>query len=290
MQIVLVCLIAGAYAVNGYSRPDLSDLDDFDGPVTPTTPAAPTDTGTPATTSAPTSTVRPVAPVSPARPVVSVGTLRPLRPVVRPAAVPFGPVTRPAIFAPGAAGFVPSGLPGEGWKPYSFGYDITDEFGTRLFHNEQSDNKNAKTGTYGYRDANGIFRTVSYVADADGYRATIDTNEPGTAPGASADAVFNANPVAAPPTAPRPGGYTRTPYTGPTFTRPSFTPPAAPVNVRGPGGYTGGYAGGYGGGFRTPYAGGSGGRYGSGFGGGYSGGYGSGYSGRSTSPALLPRT
>ncbi|KAH7966030.1 hypothetical protein HPB49_013190 [Dermacentor silvarum] len=191
---MLVCLAAGAYAVNGYGRPDLSDLDDFDGPVTPTTPAAPTGTGTPATPSTPTSTVRPVAPVSPARPAVPVGTLRPLGPVVRPGAVPFAPARRPAIFAPGAGVFVPSGLPGEEWKPYSFGYDTTDEFGTRLFHNEQSDNKNAKTGTYGYRDANGIFRTVSYVADADGYRATIDTNEPGTAPGASADAVFNANP------------------------------------------------------------------------------------------------
>ncbi|KAH7966085.1 hypothetical protein HPB49_013785 [Dermacentor silvarum] len=147
----------------------------------------------------------------------------------------------------------------QGWKPCSFGYDITNEFGTRLFHNEQCDNKNAKTGTYGYRDANGIFRTVSYVADADGYRATIDTNVPGTAPRASADAVFNANPVAAPATAPRLGAYTRTPYTGPAFTRLAFTPPAAPVDVRGPGGYTGGYAGGYGGGFRAPYGGGSGG-------------------------------
>ncbi|KAH7986668.1 hypothetical protein HPB52_024812 [Rhipicephalus sanguineus] len=66
-------------------------------------------------------------------------------------------------------------LTSQEWKPYSFGYDTTDEFGTRLFHNEQSDNKNAKTGTYGYRDVNGIFRTVSYVADADGFRATIDT-------------------------------------------------------------------------------------------------------------------
>ncbi|KAH7963937.1 hypothetical protein HPB52_023824 [Rhipicephalus sanguineus] len=79
----------------------------------------------------------------------------------------------------------------------SFGYDVTDEFGTKLFHKEQGDASNAKTGSYGYRDANGIFRTVKYVADANGFRATIDTNEPGTAPGASADAVFNANPVAA---------------------------------------------------------------------------------------------
>ncbi|KAH9371575.1 hypothetical protein HPB48_021236 [Haemaphysalis longicornis] len=81
----------------------------------------------------------------------------------------------------------------------SFGYDNTDEYGTRLFHNEQSDANNARTGSYGYRDAYGIFRTVRYVADANGFRATIDTNEPGTLPGASADAVFNANPVAAPP-------------------------------------------------------------------------------------------
>ncbi|KAL1479013.1 hypothetical protein MTO96_052217 [Rhipicephalus appendiculatus] len=64
-------------------------------------------------------------------------------------------------------------------------------------HKEQGDASNAKTGAYGYRDANGIFRTVKYVADANGFRATVDTNEPGTAPGASADAVFNANPVAA---------------------------------------------------------------------------------------------
>ncbi|KAH7967194.1 hypothetical protein HPB49_023467 [Dermacentor silvarum] len=83
-------------------------------------------------------------------------------------------------------------------QPYSFGYDTTDEFGTQLFHKEQGDASNAKTGSYGYRDANGLFRTVKYVADANGFRATVDTNEPGTAPGASADAVFNANPVAAP--------------------------------------------------------------------------------------------
>ncbi|KAH9371584.1 hypothetical protein HPB48_000460 [Haemaphysalis longicornis] len=93
-------------------------------------------------------------------------------------------------------------------------YDNTDEFGTQLFHSEQGDANNAKTGSYGYRDANGLFRTVKYVADANGFRAMVDTNEPGTLPGASADAVFNANPVVAPPgTQPgryagaRPGGF-----------------------------------------------------------------------------------
>ncbi|KAH9371580.1 hypothetical protein HPB48_022976 [Haemaphysalis longicornis] len=83
-------------------------------------------------------------------------------------------------------------------QPYSFGYDNTDEFGTRIYHNEQSDASNVKTGSYGYKDAYGIFRRVNYVADASGFHVTIDTNEPGTAPGRSADAVFNAKPVPAP--------------------------------------------------------------------------------------------
>ncbi|KAL1444394.1 hypothetical protein MTO96_029891 [Rhipicephalus appendiculatus] len=83
-------------------------------------------------------------------------------------------------------------------QPYSFGYDNVDEFGNRQFRSEQSDSNNAKRGSYGYRDVNGIYRRVNYVADAYGFRATVDTNEPGTAPGASADAVFNAAPVVPP--------------------------------------------------------------------------------------------
>ncbi|CAN7994158.1 unnamed protein product, partial [Ixodes hexagonus] len=82
------------------------------------------------------------------------------------------------------------------WKPYSFGYDTVDEYGTRLFHREESNANNAKTGSYGYTDPNGIYRRVNYVADANGFRATIETNEPGTKAGASADAIFNANPIA----------------------------------------------------------------------------------------------
>ncbi|KAK8780393.1 hypothetical protein V5799_018264 [Amblyomma americanum] len=106
-----------------------------------------------------------------------------------------GPIFAAAA-TPGFSAAEPSYPP----QPYSFGYDNRDEFGTQLFHKEQGDASNAKTGSYGYRDANGLFRTVSYVADAGGFRATVDTNEPGTAPGASADAVFKANPVAAPAT------------------------------------------------------------------------------------------
>ncbi|XP_037509024.1 cuticle protein 16.8-like [Rhipicephalus sanguineus] len=83
-------------------------------------------------------------------------------------------------------------------QPYTFGYNNVDEYGNRQFHSEQGDSNNAKTGSYGYRDSNGLYRRVNYVADAYGFRASVDTNEPGTAPGASADAVFNASPVVPP--------------------------------------------------------------------------------------------
>ncbi|XP_070387714.1 prisilkin-39-like [Dermacentor albipictus] len=76
--------------------------------------------------------------------------------------------------------------------PYG-GYDVYASFRT-----EQGDSNNARTGSYGYRDVNGLYRRINYVADANGFRATVDTNEPGTAPGASADAVFNAAPVVPP--------------------------------------------------------------------------------------------
>ncbi|XP_077553468.1 uncharacterized protein LOC144168336 [Haemaphysalis longicornis] len=83
-------------------------------------------------------------------------------------------------------------------KPYNFGYDTVDEYGNRQFRSEQGDANNVKTGTYGYRDVNGLYRSVNYIADANGFRVSVSTNEPGTAPGGSADAVFNAAPVVPP--------------------------------------------------------------------------------------------
>ncbi|XP_064454833.1 cuticle protein 10.9-like [Ornithodoros turicata] len=80
-------------------------------------------------------------------------------------------------------------------QPYSFGYNTVDEYGNKQHRNEESDASNTKTGSYGYTDAHGIYRHVNYIADAHGFRATIDTNEPGTKAGASADAVYNAKPV-----------------------------------------------------------------------------------------------
>ncbi|KAK8772832.1 hypothetical protein V5799_012634 [Amblyomma americanum] len=84
-------------------------------------------------------------------------------------------------------------------QPYSFGYDNVDEFGAQSYHKEQGDASNVKTGSYGYRDANGIYRRVTYVADANGFRATVDSNEPGMSASYPAGDSYNANPAGAAP-------------------------------------------------------------------------------------------
>ncbi|OQR75261.1 hypothetical protein BIW11_00805 [Tropilaelaps mercedesae] len=77
-------------------------------------------------------------------------------------------------------------------QAYSFGYHSVDEYGNRQSRQEQSDANNFKKGSYSYTDAYGISRRVDYIADAAGFRATIATNEPGTAPSAPAGALYNA--------------------------------------------------------------------------------------------------
>ncbi|KAH7964024.1 hypothetical protein HPB51_027736 [Rhipicephalus microplus] len=98
------------------------------------------------------------------------------------------------------------------------------------FHTEKGDSDNAKTGSYDYKDANGLFRRVNYVTDAYGFRVTVDTNEPGTVPGASAGAVFNAAPVV--PLVPSSSGQSQAPA-------PYGTQPAAEYLAGGYGGYSG---------------------------------------------------
>lgn len=83
-------------------------------------------------------------------------------------------------------------------QSYSFGYNSADEFGTRIQRHESSDVNNVRTGSYGYSDANGIYRHVNYVADGAGFRAAVETNEPGTQGGHTAGVHYNAAPVAAP--------------------------------------------------------------------------------------------
>ncbi|XP_070392848.1 cuticle protein 16.8-like [Dermacentor albipictus] len=80
-------------------------------------------------------------------------------------------------------------------QPYSFSYDNTDEYGTRISQQETGDENNNKVGSYSYTDANGLSRTVKYTADAEGFHVTVETNEPGTKTSNPADAQYVANPV-----------------------------------------------------------------------------------------------
>ncbi|KAH9370300.1 hypothetical protein HPB48_007363 [Haemaphysalis longicornis] len=80
-------------------------------------------------------------------------------------------------------------------QPYAFSYDNTDEFGTRLTRDESSDANNNRVGSYSYSDAAGLTRTVKYTADAGGFHATVETNEPGTKTSTPADALYSSSSV-----------------------------------------------------------------------------------------------
>uniref|UniRef100_A0A023GML9 Putative cuticle protein n=1 Tax=Amblyomma triste TaxID=251400 RepID=A0A023GML9_AMBTT len=78
-------------------------------------------------------------------------------------------------------------------QPYTFSYDNTDEFGTRISQEETGDENNNKVGSYSYTDAAGLTRTVKYTADADGFHVVVETNEPGTKTSNPADAQYISN-------------------------------------------------------------------------------------------------
>lgn len=64
---------------------------------------------------------------------------------------------------------------------YHFGYNEGHPSGG-TFRRESGDIAGNKVGSYGLSDADGRRRVVNYVADAAGFRATINTNEPGVDP------------------------------------------------------------------------------------------------------------
>lgn len=63
--------------------------------------------------------------------------------------------------------------------PFHFGYDVLDEHGNKQQRQEEGDHNGHVKGSYGYTDAHGLYRQVDYVADHSGFRAIIQTNEPG---------------------------------------------------------------------------------------------------------------
>ena len=97
-------------------------------------------------------------------------------------------------------------------EPYNFGYDVRDDYGNHQYRKEESDAQGNVRGSYGYTDANGVFRVVDYVADVHGFRASIRSNEPGIGNAQAANILLNAEqppqslliPTGPLPVAPRP--------------------------------------------------------------------------------------
>lgn len=89
-------------------------------------------------------------------------------------------------------------------QPYDFGYSIQDDYGNNQYRQETSDGSGVVRGSYGYTDALGIYRKVKYIADADGFRAEVSSNEPGVKGESPASASFI---VEAPPQSFQPERY-----------------------------------------------------------------------------------
>ncbi|XP_064476154.1 cuticle protein 19.8-like [Ornithodoros turicata] len=84
----------------------------------------------------------------------------------------------------------------DGLGNYQFGYDISHTSGGN-FHKETG-SAGYKAGSYGIRDADGRVRVVNYVADENGFRADVQTNEPGVEPKDPAHVTINKTPSVAP--------------------------------------------------------------------------------------------
>ncbi|XP_037510972.1 uncharacterized protein LOC119387607 [Rhipicephalus sanguineus] len=137
-------------------------------------------------------------------------------------------------------------------QAYHFSYQIRDADGNSQHHSEQSDVRNNRRGSYGYRDANGLYRHVTYVADRKGFRAWIKTNEPGTTNQEPADVRITAekppqkvvDEATSPPAKPNvvADPADAVPARPAVSAVPAFTQPEAvpyhPVHTAGVGGYT----------------------------------------------------
>lgn len=86
---------------------------------------------------------------------------------------------------------VPEPDAGEEMMPYEFEYSAAATGGSSA-RREVNDGKRV-TGTYTLAGPDGINRVVHYVADKDGFRATIVTNEPGTESQSPSGVILNSS-------------------------------------------------------------------------------------------------
>ena len=75
-------------------------------------------------------------------------------------------------------------------SPYNFSFEEKDTNFT-ITRQEAMDELGTIKGSYSYIDKDGTFRTVNYIADEDGFRATVDSNEPGLVASAPAGITYN---------------------------------------------------------------------------------------------------
>ncbi|KAL1465998.1 hypothetical protein MTO96_026946 [Rhipicephalus appendiculatus] len=77
-------------------------------------------------------------------------------------------------------------------RPYSFGY-VAQAVGGSSSRQEVGDGNGAVQGVYTITTAEGGQRKVKYTADAAGFRAVVDTNEPGTQSESPADVALRSS-------------------------------------------------------------------------------------------------
>ncbi|XP_037270129.2 uncharacterized protein LOC119161694 [Rhipicephalus microplus] len=77
-------------------------------------------------------------------------------------------------------------------RPYSFGY-VAQALGGSSSRQEVGDGNGAVQGMYTITTAEGGQRKVKYTADAAGFRAVVDTNEPGTQSESPADVALRSS-------------------------------------------------------------------------------------------------
>lgn len=97
---------------------------------------------------------------------------------VAPAPLPRAPAAIPPPPVPRAPEAAEEAEPAP--EPYSFEYTAETEDGASTNRQEQQTADGVVTGFYIIKEPNGNQRRVDYIADKDGYRATISTNELGT--------------------------------------------------------------------------------------------------------------
>ncbi|GIX92163.1 uncharacterized protein CEXT_524031 [Caerostris extrusa] len=111
-------------------------------------------------------------------------------------------------------------------SPYSFGYQAEAATGGGSARSESSDASGKVTGSYTVKNEDGSVRVVDYIADKDGFRANVKTNEAGTKSDNPADVSIKSN-------APAPSAPIQQQHVGKaTFPAATYTPKTSQISQK----------------------------------------------------------